>query len=86
MKQIVRRVIDPQGKVVVIDLPVPTIEDDQVLVQNSYSLISSGTEMSTLAKTPVELVRQTLSDPWMRHVVQQTTAFDDTENILRARN
>jgi predicted dehydrogenase/threonine dehydrogenase-like Zn-dependent dehydrogenase len=72
MKQIVRRVIDPKGKVVVIDLPVPTVEADQVLVRNAYSLISSGTEMSTLKKTPAELVRQTLQDPWMRHVVEQT--------------
>src|SRR5687767_6929648 len=45
---------------------------NQVLIQNAYSLISSGTEMSTLSKTPTELVRQTLSDPWMRHVVKHT--------------
>src|SRR5205823_9415159 len=39
---------------------------------NRYSLISSGTETGTLSKTPVELMKQTLSDPWMRHVVKQT--------------
>ncbi len=72
MRQIVRRVIDRQGKVVVIDLPVPHLESDNVLVQNAYSLISSGTEITTLSKTPVELAKQTLSDPWMRHVVKQT--------------
>jgi predicted dehydrogenase/threonine dehydrogenase-like Zn-dependent dehydrogenase len=72
MKQVFRRVIDRRGRVVVADLPVPHVGPDQVLVQSHYSLISSGTEMGTLAKTPVELVRQTISDPWMRHVVQQT--------------
>ncbi|MCB2185308.1 MAG: bi-domain-containing oxidoreductase [Deltaproteobacteria bacterium] len=72
MKQIVRRVIDRKGKVVVIELPAPQIGENQVLVENRYSLISTGTEMSTLTKTPVEMVKQTLSDPWMRHVVQQT--------------
>ena len=43
-----------------------------MLVQNHYSLISSATETGTLSKTPVELVKQTVSDPWMRHVVKQT--------------
>lgn len=72
MKQVVRRAIDRKGRVVVIDLPVPYLKSDHVLVQNAYSLISSGTEIGTLSKTPVELARQTLSDPWMRHVVRQT--------------
>ena len=72
MKQVFRRVIDRRGRVLVADLPVPHMGPDQVLVQSHYSLISSGTEMGTLAKTPAELVRQTISDPWMRHVVKQT--------------
>lgn len=72
MKQVVRRVIDRKGRVVIVDLPTPHLEPDQILVENVYSLISSGTELSTLSKTPVELAKQTLSDPWMRHVVQQT--------------
>ena len=72
MKQVFRRVIDRRGRVLVSDLPVPHAGPDQVLVQGAYSLISSGTEMGTVAKTPTELVRQTISDPWMRHVVKQT--------------
>jgi len=72
MKQVVRRVIDRKGKIAIVELPEPHIGPDQILVQNHYSLISSGTELSTLAKTPIELVKQTLSDPWMRNVVKQT--------------
>jgi predicted dehydrogenase/threonine dehydrogenase-like Zn-dependent dehydrogenase len=72
MKQVFRRVIDRRGRVLVTDLPVPHMGPDQVLVQSHYSLISSGTEMGTLAKTPTELVRQTIQDPWMRNVVKQT--------------
>ena len=72
MKQVFRRVIDRRGRVVVLDLPEPHLGPDQVLVQSRYSLISSGTEMSTLKKTPVELAKQTLADPWMRNVVKQT--------------
>ena len=72
MKQIVRRVIDKKGKVSLIEYPVPEYNDDQILVQNFYSLISTGTELSTLSKTPIELVKQTISDPWMRNAVKQT--------------
>ena len=72
MKQVFRRVVDRRGRVCVLDLPEPHLGPDQILVQSRYSLISSGTEMSTLAKTPVELAKQTLSDPWMRNVVKQT--------------
>jgi predicted dehydrogenase/threonine dehydrogenase-like Zn-dependent dehydrogenase len=67
-----RRVIDRRGKVVVLDVPVPHFGPDQVLVQSHYSLISSGTEVGTLSKTPHKLVKQTISDPWMRNVVKQT--------------
>jgi predicted dehydrogenase/threonine dehydrogenase-like Zn-dependent dehydrogenase len=72
MRQVFRRVIDRRGRVVVLDLPEPHFGPDQVLVHNRYSLISTGTETSTLAKTPVELAKQTLADPWMRNVVKQT--------------
>jgi predicted dehydrogenase/threonine dehydrogenase-like Zn-dependent dehydrogenase len=71
MRQIIRRVIDRKGRVLVVEYPEPHLGPDQVLVENHFSLISSGTEMGTLAKTPAELVRQTLADPWMRHVVSQ---------------
>jgi predicted dehydrogenase len=72
MKQVFRRVIDRRGRVSVLELPVPHLGPDQVLVQGRYSLISSGTETETVSKTGVELVKQTISDPWMRHVVKQT--------------
>ena len=72
MKQIVRRVIDRKGRVATLDLPEPHVTGDKVLIQTHYTLISSGTEMSTLSKTPAELVRQVISDPWMRHVVKDT--------------
>ena len=74
MKQLARRVIDPKGKIILVDLPEPHLGPDQILVQSHYSLISSGTELNTLSKTPAELVRQTIADPWMRHVVK-TTVF-----------
>ena len=64
MKQVFRRVIDRSGKIVIDDLPKPVCGDNQVLVSTEYSLISSGTELSTLKKTPAALVKQTIEDPW----------------------
>ena len=72
VRQVIRRVIDPKGRVRVIELPEPEVGPEQVLVRNAYSLISTGTELGTLGKTPFELARQTVADPWMRHVVKQT--------------
>lgn len=72
MKKVMRRVIDRKGRIVLMDLPEPQIGPDQLLVQSHYSLISTGTESGTLAKTPVELVKQTISDPWVRRAVQDT--------------
>jgi predicted dehydrogenase/threonine dehydrogenase-like Zn-dependent dehydrogenase len=81
MKQVFRRVIDRRGRVSVLEIPAPHVGPDQILVQSHHTLISSGTESGTLAKTPTELVKQTVSDPWMRHVVKQTlfaTGIGDT--------
>ena len=72
MKQVFRRVIDRSGKIVIDDLPKPVCGDNQVLVSTEYSLISSGTELSTLKKTPAALVKQTIEDPWMRSAVMNT--------------
>jgi predicted dehydrogenase/threonine dehydrogenase-like Zn-dependent dehydrogenase len=72
MKQVFRRVIDRTGKVTVVELPEPHVGPTQILIQTHFTLISSGTESSTLSKTPTELVKQTLSDPWMRNAVKGT--------------
>jgi predicted dehydrogenase/threonine dehydrogenase-like Zn-dependent dehydrogenase len=70
MKQLVRRVIDKSGRILIEDMPTPHISDDQVLISTHYSLISSGTEMGTVQKTPTQLAKQTIEDPWMRQAVK----------------
>ena len=72
MKQIFRRVIDRSGKIVLDDIPTPQCGENQALVSTEYSLISSGTELSTLKKTPVALAKQAIEDPWMRNAVMST--------------
>jgi len=71
MRQVYRRVFDRAGKVVVEEVPVPTPAAHDVLVGVRYSLISAGTEAATLQKTPLELARQTWSDPWLRANVKE---------------
>ncbi len=70
MKQVLRRVIDRKGVVRVVDLPTPHMGPDQVLISTHYTSISSGTELATVGKTPTEMVKQTLQDPWMRNAVK----------------
>ena len=74
MKQIVRRVIDKKGKIQIEEVPVPIPSPRDVLIDTRYSVISTGTEMSTLNKTFPELIRQTLQDPWMRQAVKNVMA------------
>ena len=82
MKQVLRRVIDKQGKICIEDIPAPVCGPDQVLVSTRYTLISSGTELATLKKTPGELVKQTIEDPWMRNAVKGTLASGGIKNTL----
>ena len=82
MKQILRKVIDKQGEICIEELPRPLCGPDQVLVSTRYTLISSGTELATLKKTPGELVKQTIEDPWMRNAVKSTIASGGIKNTL----
>ena len=52
-----RQVLFKKGKVVVEEVPAPSGGTNTVLVENLYSLISSGTEMSSLtfSKQPLPL-------------------------------
>ena len=70
MRQVGRRVIDRKGIISIENMPTPNLGENQVLISTHYSLISSGTELGTLEKTPVELAKQTLQDPWMRSAVK----------------
>ncbi len=71
MRQVYRRVLHPAGKIKIEEAPVPTPGVHDVLVDVRRSLISPGTESATLKKTPLGLVKQTLSDPWMRANVKE---------------
>jgi predicted dehydrogenase/threonine dehydrogenase-like Zn-dependent dehydrogenase len=86
MKQIVRRIIDSKGKVKIEEIPTPLVGDNQVLISNLYSLISSGTELGTINKDPIEMVKLTLQDPWMRNEVKNLIfggSINETVDIMK---
>ena len=87
MKQLIRRVIDSKGKVRIEEIPTPLVGDNQVLIANHFSLISSGTELGTINKDPLEMVKLTLQDPWMRNEVKNLIfggSFNETVDIVKS--
>lgn len=61
MKQLVQKLKD--GEMGVVDVPVPVIGSGMVLVQNHYSLISAGTEGSTVSTARKSLVGKAKERP-----------------------
>jgi predicted dehydrogenase/threonine dehydrogenase-like Zn-dependent dehydrogenase len=81
MKQVVRRVCDRRGRVLVAELPAPALGPREVLVSLRYSAISPGTERATLAKTLPELVRQSLGDRWTRQAAASVLMHEGLSGI-----
>ena len=61
MKQLTQRLRD--GEISVIDVPPPLLEHGMVLVRNHYSLISAGTEGSTVATARKSLLGKAQERP-----------------------
>jgi predicted dehydrogenase/threonine dehydrogenase-like Zn-dependent dehydrogenase len=59
----VKIVLNQNGEVVLGEIPAPTIEPGQVLVEVAYSLISTGTEISTLQNAGKSLLKQVVEQP-----------------------
>ncbi len=59
MKQILIR----RGSPVVVDVPVPQLTDNSVLVEVRCSLISTGTEIAGIAASPRSVIREAIDDP-----------------------
>lgn len=86
MKQVLRRVIDRKGKIQLSELPTPMVGDNQVLISTHYSLISSGTELGTINKDPIEMAKLTLQDPWLRNEVKSLIfggSMNETVDIIK---
>ena len=58
-----KQVIVKKGTAVVEEVPIPMVHDGMVLVQNMYSTISVGTEMSSITNTGKTLWKRALENP-----------------------
>ncbi len=74
MKQLVQRIKD--GEMKVVDLPIPLLKPKGVLVKNYYSLISAGTERSTIEATKENLLIKAYKNPEIIKQVYQIIRRD----------
>jgi predicted dehydrogenase/threonine dehydrogenase-like Zn-dependent dehydrogenase len=58
-----KQVLIKKVGVVVDEVPVPALDDNSILVETAYSLISVGTEVSSVTATRKTLVQQALEQP-----------------------
>ncbi|MEJ2307509.1 MAG: hypothetical protein P8Y62_08080, partial [candidate division WOR-3 bacterium] len=58
-----KQVFIKKGKVLIEDVPVPLVEENSVLVEVAYSVISPGTELSGVKKTGESLINKALKNP-----------------------
>lgn len=87
MKKVFRRIVDAAGRVVVEEVPPPTVSPRRVVVRTACSVISSGTESATLSRGVFQLVRETLEDPWRRKAVREAVlGGTPVETVRRIRN
>lgn len=61
-----RQIFANKGKIIVEEVPEPICRDNGILVANSYSLISSGTETASLKRGSENLITLALKNPELR--------------------
>ena len=61
MKQLAKNNLD--GDIKIIEVPSPLAYDGQILVQNAYSLISTGTELSNIEIGKKNIIQKAISRP-----------------------
>ena len=59
MKQVLVR----RGEVMIEEVPAPVVSDKTVLVRTSYSVISTGTEMSVVSSSGASIIDKLTSKP-----------------------
>lgn len=69
MKQVAQKLAD--GRIEVVDAPIPSMGPNDVLIRNAYSLISSGTERATITTARDNLLQKARKRPEdVKRVVQ----------------
>jgi len=57
-----KQVFNLSGKTVVIDVPIPAINDYEILIRNIYSAVSSGTETASIESAKGSLISRALKE------------------------
>lgn len=86
MKQIIQDF--KTGEIKILDLPASTVEDGRVLVSNSYSVVSAGTERGTVSTAQKNLVGKAFARPdLVRQVVNMARkkGFKSTLDKVRSK-
>jgi threonine dehydrogenase-like Zn-dependent dehydrogenase/predicted dehydrogenase len=84
MKQVVQKLKD--GVVKVVDVPTPSCGNKEVLIAVAYSLISAGTELSTMTAAQSSLVGKARARPDQVRQVMKSVKDNGLEFTLRAVN
>lgn len=58
-----KQVLIKKGQILIEEVPAPALDDNSVLVETAYSLISVGTETSTVASSGKSLVQRAVEQP-----------------------
>jgi predicted dehydrogenase/threonine dehydrogenase-like Zn-dependent dehydrogenase len=58
-----KQVLIKKGQILVEDVPAPGLDDNSVLVETAYSLISVGTETSSVASSGKSLIQRAIEQP-----------------------
>lgn len=82
MKQLVQKLLD--GKMAILDVPVPMVGPGMVLVANHYSLISVGTERSMVTAARDNLITKARKKPQQVKQVLDTLATQGPVQTYRA--
>ena len=61
MKQLIKN--DEDGKLVLLDTPIPALNDNFILVKNHYSVISLGTEFANIAISKKNIIQKAIERP-----------------------
>ncbi|MBI5198486.1 MAG: oxidoreductase, partial [Nitrospirae bacterium] len=81
-----KQVLIKRGRAVVEDVPAPLIEDGEILVEVAYSLISAGTEVSSIASSGESLLRKAINQPLnVLKVIEltKTQGISKTRSIIK---
>jgi len=79
-----QQVVAKAGGVVVVDVPAPTNGEDEILVANAFSVVSTGTESVTIERTEPRSYLDVVKDPKMAAKAIRYLRGSGVKNTLEA--